>query len=146
MYNYVAGKGWRFYRLRFYPHNYHTTTTHKQPRRRFYSLYIANMKTTTAQFKNCHATVTTFTVEGTPKGWNFVIFYSYACPKLVIFPDGATYRFSFENSRKAGEKTGSTSTSRQCNAWLWYDHRTLNEYKLEAFERKFFDTRLEKYY
>lgn len=104
------------------------------------------MKTTTTQFKHCHATVATFATEGTPKGRNFVIFYSYACPKLVIFPDGAIYRFSFENSRKAGEKTGSVSTSRQCNAWLWYDHRTLDEYSLEAFERKYFDTRLEKYF
>jgi hypothetical protein len=76
------------------------------------------MKTTTAQFKHCHATVATFADEGTPMARNFVIFYSYACPKLVIFPDGAIFRFSFENSRKAGAITSSVSTSRQCNAWL----------------------------
>ena len=94
------------------------------------------------QYKKCQATIATFTDEGK----NFTIFYSYTCPKIVVFPDGWTYRFTFENSRKAGSITGSKTTSKQCNGRLWYNHRDLKPYSLDAFERKFFDTRLERYY
>ena len=102
------------------------------------------MKTTVkkAQFNQCQATIATFTAEGKI----FTIFYSYACPKIVIFPDWKEFRFSFEGSRKAGEKTGSHTTSKQCNKWLGFDHKTLPEYSLKDFEANFFDTRLDRYY
>jgi hypothetical protein len=36
------------------------------------------------QYKKCQATIATFTDEGK----KFTIFYSYTCPKIVVFPDG----------------------------------------------------------
>lgn len=94
---------------------------------------------TIKQFRKCQATIAEFE-------WWFTVFYSYTCPKIVKFPDGGTYRFTFENSRKAWAITGSQTTSKQCNARLGFNHRTLKEYNLDAFERKYFDTRLETYY
>lgn len=76
----------------------------------------------------------------------FTIFYSYTCPKIVQFPTGETYKFTFENSRKAWSITSSQTTSKQCNARLWYNHHELPEINLWDFERDYFDTRLEKYY
>ncbi len=111
---------------------------------RFYSYILAQMTNTVKiwQFHNCQATIWTFTED-----WgNFTIFYSYTTPKIVVFPDGGTYQFTFENSRKAWEKTGSKTTSKQCNKWLGYNYHTLPCYSLDAFERKYFNTRLERYF
>lgn len=93
---------------------------------------------TIKQFRHCQATIANF--------WDFTIFYSYTCPKIVIFPDGGTYRFTFEDSRKAGAITSSMTTSKQCNKWLGYNHKDLKPYNLKAFENKYFDTRLDTYY
>lgn len=95
-----------------------------------------------AQFRKCQATIATFTAEG----GTFTIFYSYSCPKIVIFPDGKEYKFTFENSRKAWAITSSMTTSKQCNKWLWGDHHKLPAFNLAEFESKYFDTRLERYY
>lgn len=98
---------------------------------------------TIRQFKHCQATEATF---NTASG-KFTIFYSYACPELVIFPSGVAYRFTFENSRKAGAITWSRTTAKQCNQWRGgADYKSLPTLNLADFERQNFDTRLEKYY
>ena len=105
------------------------------------------MKTT--QFNQSHATVATFQapfIWNNNPGGNFTIFYSYACPEIVIFPSGATYRFTFEGSRKAGEQTGSRTTTKQCNKWLGEDYKKLPTFSLKEFEAQLFDTRLDRYF
>ena len=107
------------------------------------------LKTTTAQFRKCQATIATFQCENEKHEqdyWKFTIFYSYTCPKIVEFPDGTTYKFTFDNSRKAWAITSSMTTSKQCNKWLGFNHHDLKPFNLWEFEHLYFDTRLEKYY
>lgn len=72
------------------------------------------MYTRTQQFRKCHATIVDF---DTPQG-TYKIFYSYTTPKIIIFPNGNAYKFTFENSRKEGTITSSQTTSKQCNKRL----------------------------
>lgn len=51
------------------------------------------------QFKKCQATIAKFDVEGLSD--TVTIFYSYSCPELVKVK-GDWYKFTYENSRKAG--------------------------------------------
>jgi hypothetical protein len=95
-----------------------------------------------AQFRQCQATIATFTGEG----GNYTIFYSYTCPKIVVFPNGETKKFTFDGSRKAGSITSSITTSKQCNKRLGGDHHKLEPVNLADFEANYFDTRLERYY
>lgn len=106
-------------------------------------------QTTKSQFNWCHATVVNFQAPclwTENIGGNFTIFYSYSCPKIVIFPNWIAYQFTFENSRKAGEKTGSRTTTRQCNEWLGENYRNLPKQNLKDFEEMFWDTRLDNYF
>lgn len=103
---------------------------------------------TTTQFNKCHATVVNFqapAIGENPSG-QFTIFYSYACPKIVIFPNWLAYRFTFEGSRKAGEKTTSRTTTKQCNKRLGENYHNLPAQSLKEFESLFGDTRLENYF
>lgn len=100
------------------------------------------------QFRHCQATETRRDCED----WQTIrVFYSYTCPKLV-FMDHNWYKFTFENSRKAGCITGSQTTSKQCNNYLRdhssniTDYHKLPKINLEEFENQYFDTRLETYY
>ena len=95
-----------------------------------------------SQFNSCHATICDFVLEN---GAIFKIFYSYACPELIRFPDGLRCKFTYENSRKSLEKTSSRTTSKQLAKFKrdWRDFRTFNLWK---FEELYFDTRLERYY
>jgi hypothetical protein len=54
------------------------------------------------QFKSCQATEARFDVENLAN--DVIIFYSYQCPELVKIK-GDWFKFSYENSRKAGCKT-----------------------------------------
>ena len=94
------------------------------------------------QFKHCQATVVDFYTD---KG-GFTIFYSYTCPKIVVFPDGSKFKFSFENSRKDWSITSSKTTSKQCNKRLGYNHRELPTMSLKDFEDQYFCTTLDHYY
>lgn len=100
------------------------------------------------QFKKCQATI--YKIER-PEGV-FTIFYSYRCPKILETPNGDLLKFTFEGSRKEGEKTGSRTTTKQCNQrlrqekgfnWSYHDLKPLN---LDIFEKTFFDTRQDFYY
>lgn len=104
---------------------------------------------TTTQFNGCHATIGTFqapSIWTENIGGQFTIFYSYACPKIVIYPNGVAYQFTFEGSRKAGEKTTSKTTTAQCNKRLGENYRDLPKKSLEEFESLFWETRLENYF
>ena len=100
------------------------------------------------RFKQCQATV--YRIER-PEGV-FTIFYSYRCPKILETPYGDLLKFTYEGSRKAGEITGSRTTTKQCNQRLKeeknynFDYRTLKPINLHIFENTFFDTRQDFYY
>lgn len=100
------------------------------------------MKTQKQQFNHCHATVTDFFTDN----GLFSIFYSYTCPKIVLFPNGEIYKFTFKNSRKEWQITSSKTTSKQCNKRLWQDHHKLPSINLREFEKQYFDTRLDFYF
>lgn len=104
---------------------------------------------TKTQFNGCHATVVNFqapSIGNENIGGCFTIFYSYACPKIVIFPNWLAYRFTFEGSRKAGEKTTSKTTTAQCNKRLGENYHNLPAQSLKEFESLFGDTRLDNYF
>lgn len=100
------------------------------------------------RFRQCQATV--YRIE-TPKG-EFLIFYSYLCPKIVRMPNGDLLQFTFEGSRKAGEITSSRTTTKQCNQRLrnemghLLDYHSLKKINLKDFENEYFDTRQDFYY
>ena len=101
------------------------------------------------QFRNRQAIITNFfckNEKGEEDYGHFTIFYSYTCPKIVIFPNGKCYQFTFENSRKAWEITSSHTTSKQCNKRLGENHHNLEKFNLWDFEKMYFDTRIKKYY
>lgn len=94
------------------------------------------------QFRKCQATE----VMWEDDEWNvIVIFYSYQCPELVKVR-GSRYRFSFEGSRKAWEKTGSRTTSKQLTNYYWSSWRDLPVMNLKTFEDEYFSTAIDWLY
>ena len=61
------------------------------------------------QFRKMQATIAYFQDEN---GNVVTVFYSYSCPELVQIR-GKWYKFTYENSRKAGCITSSRTTSKQ---------------------------------
>ena len=94
------------------------------------------------QFKNCQATECKREDED---GNVVTIFYSYQCPELVKVK-GDWFRFSFENSRKAGCKTWSRTTSKQLTRYFWPEWRDLPKMNLQEFENEYFYTGIDWLY
>lgn len=94
------------------------------------------------QFKSCQATECRREDED---GNVITIFYSYACPELVKVK-GDWYKFSFENSRKAGCTTWSRTTSKQLTRYFWPEWRDLPVMNLKDFEDEYFFTGIDWLY
>lgn len=94
------------------------------------------------QFKSCQATECKFEDE---EGNVVTIFYSYSCPELVKVK-GDWYKFSFENSRKAGCTTWSRTTSKQLTRFFWPEWRDLPVMNLRDFEDEYFFTGIDWLY
>lgn len=89
------------------------------------------------QFKHCQATIVRFDVENLAD--DVIIFYSYSCPELVRVK-GERFKFSYENSRKAGCRTSSCTTSKQLTQYFWREWRDLPVMNLQEFENQYFYT------
>lgn len=95
------------------------------------------------QFKNCHATVTTYKLQD---GSRIELFTSYTTPVLVNI-EWYWMQFKFDNSRKTGCKTTSRSTSKQKTQYFGYNGwKNLPYIQLNEFENEYFSTVLDKYY
>ena len=94
------------------------------------------------QFSKCQATECKREDED---GNVITIFYSYTCPELVKVR-GDWYKFSYENSRKAGCITSSRTTSKQLTRFFWPDWRDLPKMNLKDFENEYFYTAIDGLY
>lgn len=94
------------------------------------------------QFRKCQATEVKRQDED---GNTIIIFYSYACPELVMVK-GRWYKFTYENSRKAWSVTSSRTTSKQLTNYYWSDWRDLPKMNLKEFEENYFYTGIDWLY
>lgn len=95
-----------------------------------------------SQFKHCQATETMREDEL----WNTaIIFYSYYTPELVKIA-WKWYKFTYEDSRKAGAITGSRTTSKQLTNYYWKERRELEKMNLKEFENNYFSTNIDWLY
>lgn len=133
-------------------HKKHINATSKNRllKGRFYTVILLTMYELTQkrQFKHCQATITRWT--NNEDGDVVRVFYSYNCPEIVKTRDGI-FKFTFENSRKSWCITWSTTTSKQCNAFLRSinaditNHWDLPTVNLADFEERYFHTGVNTY-
>lgn len=93
------------------------------------------------RFNQCQATETFREDED---GNTIILFYSYQCPELVKIAWN-WYKFTYEDSRKAGAITGSRTTSKQITKYFWY-WKDLPKMSLKDFEQNYFSTNIDGLY